>query len=220
MRIHISTSPNTELVPYAYQQRLVGAFHKWLGTENPEHGDISLYSLSWLKGGKGQKKGLQYPNGAQWNISSPKPELLEKVISGIQADPAIAYGLEATEVRIETEPEFKSEGRFLVQSPVLVKQTMDEHKVHYYDFADPATDELLTATLRHKLEKADCANWDATVAFDRSYGKPKTKIVQYRCLSIKANVCPVYLKGDPEALAFAWNVGVGHSTGIGFGALW
>lgn len=90
MRIHISTSPNTELVPYAYQQRLVGAFHKWLGTENPEHGDISLYSLSWLKGGKGQKKGLQYPNGAQWNISSPKPELLEKVIHGIQEDPAIA----------------------------------------------------------------------------------------------------------------------------------
>lgn len=32
MRIHISTTPNTELVPYTYQQRLVGAFHKWLGS--------------------------------------------------------------------------------------------------------------------------------------------------------------------------------------------
>lgn len=220
MRLHITTSPNTELVPYAYQQRLVGAFHKWMGTENTEHGDISLYSLSWLKGGKGQKKGLQYPNGAQWNISSPKPEMLEKIINGIQEDPAIAFGLEAKEVRIETEPTFKSEGRFLVQSPVLVKQNLEEKKVKYYDYADPATNQLLTDTLRHKLKKAECQQWDAEVAFDRSYPKPKTKIVQYRGLSIKANVCPVYLKGDPEALAFAWNVGVGHSTGIGFGALW
>ena len=27
------------------------------------------------------------------------------------------------------------------------------------------------------------------------------------------------LKGSPEQIAFAWDVGVGNSTGIGFGAL-
>jgi CRISPR/Cas system endoribonuclease Cas6 (RAMP superfamily) len=29
----------------------------------------------------------------------------------------------------------------------------------------------------------------------------------------------VIIKGTPEQLAFAWNVGLGNSTGIGFGAL-
>ena len=35
----------------------------------------------------------------------------------------------------------------------------------------------------------------------------------------KASICPVIVKGTSEQIAFAWNVGVGNSTGIGFGAL-
>ena len=51
MRIHISTTKNTSLVPFDYQQKLVGTIHKWIGT-NSIHDHISLYSFSWLKGGK------------------------------------------------------------------------------------------------------------------------------------------------------------------------
>lgn len=51
MRIHISTTKNTSLVPFDYQQKLVGTIHKWIG-DNSVHDRISLYSFSWLKGGK------------------------------------------------------------------------------------------------------------------------------------------------------------------------
>ena len=51
MRIHLSTSANNELVPFNYQQKLIGVLHRWLGT-NELHDKISLYSFSWLKGGK------------------------------------------------------------------------------------------------------------------------------------------------------------------------
>ena len=37
MRIHISTTKNTSLVPFGYQQKLVGTIHKWIGNNgSPE----------------------------------------------------------------------------------------------------------------------------------------------------------------------------------------
>lgn len=39
MRIHISTTKNTSLVPFNYQQKLVGTIHKWIG-ENSIHDKI------------------------------------------------------------------------------------------------------------------------------------------------------------------------------------
>jgi hypothetical protein len=48
---------------------------------------------------------------------------------------------------------------------------------------------------------------------------PKTKLVSYRGIGNKASFCPVVVEGTPEQVGFAWKVGVGNSTGIGFGAL-
>jgi len=60
---------------------------------------------------------------------------------------------------------------------------------------------------------------DIDVQFDRSYSNPKTKLIKVKGISHKANVCPILVKGSPDALAFAWNVGLGHLTGSGFGAI-
>jgi CRISPR/Cas system endoribonuclease Cas6 (RAMP superfamily) len=68
MRIHVKTSSNTELVPFNYQHKLVGVLHKWLGN-NELHGNLSLYSFSWLSNQKSSKAGLNFPNGAKFFIS-------------------------------------------------------------------------------------------------------------------------------------------------------
>lgn len=52
MRLHLTTTSNTEIIPFEYQQKLVGVLHKWLGDANKEHGSLSLYSFSWLQNGK------------------------------------------------------------------------------------------------------------------------------------------------------------------------
>ena len=51
MRIHLKTTPNTKPVPFDYQQKLVGTIHKWIG-DNSIHDKISLYSFSWINGGR------------------------------------------------------------------------------------------------------------------------------------------------------------------------
>ena len=44
MRIYIRTTPNSSVLPFDYQQKLIGTIHKWLGN-NEIHDKISLYSL-------------------------------------------------------------------------------------------------------------------------------------------------------------------------------
>ena len=218
MRIYLHLSPNREIVPFNYQQSLVGAFHKWLG-ENELHDDISLYSLSWLSKGVPTKGGLNFPHGSTFFISSPLPDLHQKFVQGIFKDQHIRWGMNVHEVRMKVTPQFGNRHRFLAQSPVLIQRKFEEEKHQQYFFhSDPKASEYLTETLSRKMEKAGISA-DVSVSFDPEYQNPYVKMVQYRDLKIKGSMCPVIVEGDPRAVQFAWEVGVGNSTGIGFGAL-
>ncbi|PJA95412.1 MAG: CRISPR-associated endoribonuclease Cas6, partial [Ignavibacteriales bacterium CG_4_9_14_3_um_filter_34_10] len=79
MRLHFSLTENTQTVPFDYQHFLIGAFHKWMGW-NEIHDEISLYSLSWLQGGKMVKDGFNFPNGARWFVSFWDEEIGKQLI--------------------------------------------------------------------------------------------------------------------------------------------
>ena len=218
MRIYLKLSPNTEIVPFNYQQQLVGAMHKWLG-ENELHDEISLYSLSWLSKGITSKGGLTFPNGSELFISSPLSELHQKFVAGIFNDAHINWGMSVQEVRMKVTPDFGRKHRFLSQSPILIKRNVEDQKHQQYIYHDDVNaGTYMTETLVHKMGKANIAG-DVSVSFDAEYRNPYIKMVQYRNVNIKASMCPVIVEGDPEAVRFAWEVGVGNSTGIGFGAL-
>jgi len=217
MRIYLTTTANIEPVPYNYQASLVGALHKWLGA-NEEHDRISLYSLSWLYNGRGGKSGLSFPEGGGFFISSPSEDFIVRVVKGIQRDPVIRYGMRVREVGLCQTPNFGEQCKFILQSPVLIKRKVNEEIKFYYP-SDNEADLMLTETLRNKMRKLGLKDIPVHVRFDRSYENIKTRLVTYKGIDNKATFCPVIIEGDPAALAFAWDVGVGNSTGIGFGAL-
>jgi len=218
MRIVLNLSNNYEQVPFNYQRYFVGAFHKWLG-ENSIHDDLSLYSLSWLIGGKKNYKGLEFKHGAQWMISAHDVTLLKQLVQNIQQDPIINFGMEVRSLTICEEPNFTSnKERFHLASPVFIKRNV-ESKIQYYYYFDQEADELMTITLQNKLKKAGLSKEGVMVSFDKNYQNPKTKSISYNGIVCKASMCPVVVEGTPEQIAFAWNVGIGNSTGIGFGAL-
>ena len=217
MRIYLKTSSNKVPVPFEHLPLLVGVFHKWLG-ENEEHGDLSLYSLSWLKGGKGSSQGLSFAGGASFFISAHDDEIIKRIISGLRNSPEVFCGMVIREVSIQATPSFESSNTFSVNSPVLVK-TLLEGKQKHLTYEEAESTEILTNVFQNKLHKAGLDKSGASVSFDPTYCNSKTKLINYRGIGNKANICPVIVKGTPEQVAFAWNVGVGHSTGIGFGAL-
>jgi CRISPR-associated endoribonuclease Cas6 len=221
MRLHFTLSPNRQPVPFAYQHFLTGAFNKWLG-HNPQHDDISLYSLSWLQGGFMKNGVLDFTRGARWFVSFHDDSLGSIIIDHALADPEVCCGMRVIRLDQQLTPNFGSRYTFKVGSPVLAKSKQIEGKVKHYIYSDPEADATLTATLRHKLDRAGLgtAPNQVTVSFDRSYQNPKTKLVTIKDnIANRASICPVIVEGTPEAVQFAWNVGVGHGTGSGFGSL-
>jgi CRISPR-associated endoribonuclease Cas6 len=225
MRLHFVLSPNTQPVPFGYPHFLTGAFHRWLGN-NELHDGLSLYSLGWLQGGKADRGGLQFPRGAQWFMSAPDSQsgahLLETIARSALTSPDVCCGMEVREVAAEATPEFGLRRVFRANSPILVKDKDDsEGKIPHLLWNDPRADELLTKTLRHKLDAAGLGDHSpgATMRFVRDYRGAKSKLISIKGIQNRANFCPVIVEGAPEVVQFAWNVGAGHLTGSCFGSL-
>jgi len=220
MRLYLSTSSSRQLFSYNYQNRLTGAIHKWLGADNPYHGKPALHSFSALNGGYSvESRGLRFPEGARWFISAFDPEFIKRLILGIQRDPNIMEDMAVREIMIQEDPLFGAARVFKVGSPVLVKQKLPEGRAHHCVFSEKSADELLTNTLRTKLTEASISSDGIRVEFLRDHPGARAKVIHYDGIKNRANFCPVAIFGTPAQLQFAWNVGIGNSTGIGFGSL-
>lgn len=222
MRIIIHTTPNSTVIPFDYQQKLVGTIHKWLGN-NKIHDNISLYSFSWLMNGKMIKnQGFTFPEGANFFVSFYEEEYLKILIRTILSDPEMFCGLEVRDVSVVNQPSFLEEPQsFGLASPIFIKRLQEgtrNYKFYLYDDAD--SNRLMTETLKHKMHEAGLPEDEKLkVEFDLTYPRKRVKMVTIHGIKSKASMCPVVIHGSPESKLFAWTVGIGNSTGSSFGSL-
>lgn len=223
MRLHLHLQTE-QLVPFDYLPALVGAFHRWTGHDVARHDGLSLYSLSWLRGGRAGRGGIRFAEGAHWFVSAPDQGLIHQLVSGVVREPDLDFaGLRVRDVRMQITPEFgDGEQPFRVASPVFIKHQLPDwdgpadHLLPGHALAD----ELLTRTLRRKLGLAGLDEAGAAVRFDPAHvAVAKSKLFRYKQVQCRGGMCPVLVSGSAEQIQFAWDVGVGHSTGIGCGAL-
>ncbi len=217
MRVHIKITTGNSILPFDHQHLLVGTIHKWLG-KNEEHGNVSLYSFSRIEGAKAVNGGLRFEREATLFFSAYSDELIKKLISGIQTDNTLFNGLSVNEIVIEEDPNLRDREHFFVVSPILIKRTNIDRTDHII-YNDPRANSCLKETLETKMKQVGLIDEMLSIEFDRSYIKAGTKMVRYKGIDNKASWCPVIIKGKPETKLFAWNVGLGNSTGIGFGAI-
>lgn len=225
MRLHIQTTPNTELVPFNHLHKLVGTIHKWLG-HNDLHHQISLYSFSWLRNGRpnSENTGLNFRNGATFFISFYKSEPIKQIIQSIlMNNPELFCGMSVKSIDIEETPDLSERSVFCWASPIFIKRDLSNPpngKYKHYTFQDNESEALLEETLRSKLKEAGLTDDETLhIQFDKSDPRKFTKVVHYRNIGNKASCCRVIIEGKPETKQFIWDVGLGNSTGIGFGAI-
>lgn len=217
MRIHLKIISADEVIPFNHQSLLTGVIHKWLGW-NTEHGNLSLYSFSRLEGGKATKNGLQFGQGTSFFFSSHDAELVKQLVSGIMNDRSMFCGLTVSEIVIQEDPDLTGRKLFFTASPIFIKRKIDENIEHII-YTDERASAFMKETLETKMEKAGLSDNTLSIRFDTTYRKAGTKIVSYNGIQNRASWCPVIVDGKPETKLFAWNVGLGNSTGIGFGAI-
>ena len=218
MRLYIKISKTNQIINFNYQQLLTGCIHKWLGFDNKQHGEISLYSFSWLQNVETVKNGIKIKEDTYFMLSFYDKEMIKKVIRNIIDEPEMFYGARAYDVRIQETPIFSKKERFILASPVLIKRKVDNKELHF-TFLEEKSNEYLVETIKTKAKIAGINSENINVYFDKSYHLPKTKIITYKGIKNKVSICPIIMEGNPDMIAFAWNVGIGNSTGIGFGAL-
>lgn len=221
MRIHIKTSANTKPIKFDYLQKLVGTIHKWIGPCNNVHGCISLYSFSWLMGAELIDNALEFKKGATFFLNFYDGNIVKDIINSILSDPAMFCGLVVTDIQIDDDPDLSERDLFYCASPILIKRRIEGGKTKQISFDAPEASQYLKETLINKMRQAGLDTDESLdICFDLSYNKKKQKLVRYHGIGNKANICPVIIKGKPETKLFAWNVGIGNSTGIGFGAIY
>jgi len=215
----------SEPVPFDHLPTLVGAFNRWAGPDARRHDGLSLYSLAWLQGGRAGRGGIHFREGANWFISAPGTELIHQLVGGVFREPELGLGLCVRNIEMTTAPVFAvGEQGFRVASPVFIKHLPPEAKLgtpadHLLP-GHPLADGLLTQTLRRKLRQAGLDDTGAAVRFDPAFiATAKTKLFRYQQVQCRGSICPVLVSGTSEQMQFAWEVGVGDSTGIGCGAL-
>ncbi|WP_159519546.1 CRISPR-associated endoribonuclease Cas6 [Sunxiuqinia indica] len=196
---------------------LTGTIHKWLGW-NEEHGKVSLYSFSQLEGGKATPNGLRFERSISFFFSSHDSNLIKKLIAGIQLDSTMFHGMTVSEIILQEDPDLSDRDLFFTASPIFIKRRVEE-KVDHILFDDPRANTCLKETLLTKMEEAGIADESFDIRFETTYPKAGTKKITYNGIQNRANWCPVIIEGKPETKLFAWNVGLGNSTGIGFGAI-
>lgn len=218
MRIYLKISGTKEVIPFNYQHHLTSAIHKWIGKDNDYHDKLSLYSFSWLQNVDATKDGIRLKDNSFFFISANDEMLIKKITAGIMREPMVCFNAYVTEVQIVDTPIFSTSTMFVPASPIFIKRTIDDNERHFL-YSDAESDQFLTETLQNKLKAAGLVYGGVAVSFNRNSPEAKAKLIKYKDIGNKVSICPVTIKGSPEQIAFAWNVGIGNSTGIGFGAL-
>lgn len=218
MRIYLNLKRNNKIVPYNYQNLLAGAIHKWLGKDNSEHGQAGVLSFSWLQNTKATNEGINLSDDSFFFISAWDDSIIKKIVSGILDDPTMFCGIIVNGVQIANAPEFENSTRFLMASPVLLKWR-DNGILRYVTIEDEDFEEKLNINFKNKLQNTGLNTNGFKISIDPDSTYRQTKMVTYNGIKNRASLVPIVIEGTTEQITFAWSVGLGNSTGIGFGAL-
>ena len=222
LQLKLEKEDSAKPLPFNHQPRLTGAIHKWLGPNNSLHDGMSLYSFGWLRGEKVTGKDIYFEKNMTWHISFFDSQYAWQLARGILKDPILMPGIKVEKVLEEPIPMFGEAARFLIDGFVVARTKRPDGSREYLYWNDPRADVVLTGLLRQKLLLANFGpdHLDVTVEFDRTYRTASKKSTKYRTVNHHGSLCPVIIRGTPEAVRFAYLVGVGDLTGSGFGALY
>lgn len=216
----------TQLVPFDYRQMLVSFLHKKiLNKNNKYHDDVSLYTISPLFNSETTKEGLLFNEGAIWYIRTPHFEFFKDAfLKGKNAlGSELGHGLFLKEINQQME-DFEGVDRlnigasniFLGQNPETEKR---DHVTFKHD--DNLSKSILKRIFLTKAKKIN-PNFnenDIEISFDRSKDM-KTRAVKFGGGVNIVSDARLNIIGTPEALSIIYGVGVGLSTGIGFGYIY
>jgi CRISPR/Cas system endoribonuclease Cas6 (RAMP superfamily) len=245
MRIIIRFTKNLEPVSYI-NQHLVNnyIYGKCLKNDRKYHDEKSNYCISGLYGGKKNNDMLDFPNGAMIVVTSQDSEFITKVMLGAMNNKEFAHGMIFHTIDSVDEKFDNICNHFATLSPFIFKEYTDDgykfvvfndekflnknkkiiNKLNILDI--DVFSKYITDRIKNKLIKInpelDLAKFKIVA---KHHDKHKIKKILIRHENIKndvsnyANQLQIDIYCNKNVADMIYNLGIGQSTGCGFGTI-
>jgi len=205
----------------ADNQHIVNRFiHNLLGRDNIYHDVSSNYNVSNLCGGRLDKKTrlISFKTSNPFIIvSSLDNEFLNKILMGLLQKPFLTADCSFKDVTFINEELNDGWNNFLTLSPILLKNVDDKFlTVKDVDFSEKLREQTIRK-LSAINPNLDLSDFDLVIE-----DKPLNRVCVRKVKSVYnyASICNVKIKGSKKIIEQLYNLGIGNSTGCGFGTIY
>lgn len=217
MRIKIKLSGVSELT-INNQSKVNSFIHRCLGKNNIYHDVHSDYVVSNLRGGKlirGTNK-VNFSDGCFIVVSSLDNTFINKLLIGLMSGIEFGDGIRFLGIENIDEVIYDGYNYFRTLTPILLKVGGEIKTLEDKDYVS-----LLELSTKRKLLKID-SSLDLSNFSIEIVSHPKHKV---RSINIKGNYtrcsdCQLTIRGSKAVCEILYEVGIGKSTGSGFGLLY
>lgn len=223
MRFKINFKGTNDNVPFSTQASVNSYIHACLGNNNPYHDGKSDYNVSGLMGGgvNNNKSGLSFNDDAFIIVSSLDMQFMNTLLMGIISNQEFAYGMKLSDVEHVHEELFDGWNYFTTLRPILLKKDRSpKGRADYWTIDDPEYAAQLKSHIVGKLmkidPKLDLSGFELKIP-DRPFNKVKRIMVKN--VPNFATNCWVSINAPKEAIRLIYHLGLGQSTGSGFGTV-
>jgi CRISPR-associated endoribonuclease Cas6 len=223
MRIKITYSPNNTPVPISNQHMLNAYIHKSLGRDNEYHDIKSNYNISHLYGGKLDIKTntLDFSRGGYIIISSLDTGFINSLLIGIINNPVLFHGMSFNGVEHINETFMDGWNHFITLSPFIIKEYVDKKKYKFYTLKDDGFEKVVKDYLVNKVSminpKLDLSDFEVLIPKHEHH---KVKSILVKNVINRGSHCQISIKTNKAVAELLYNIGIGQSTGSGFGCIY
>lgn len=223
MRIIIRFTNNNVPVPINNQSDINYYIHKSLGENNKYHDLKNDYCISNLYGGKltEDKKHLNFQDGGYITVTSKNEEFLNDIITSIVGNQTLKWGMEFKMFDFVKEEFVDGWNHFATLSPFIIKKYYDKKNYSFSTLNDSDFVDVVKNHTINKLKKIypDVSLTDFGIKIKQHKSHKIKKIMVKNVVNI-ANQCQIDIFCSASVAEKIYNLGIGQSTGCGFGTIY
>ena len=218
MRLRINLTHPTQDVPVNNQHQMNGFIYTILGNDNPYHDSVSDYSISSLQGGKLKEDKLTLSfeeSNPYFYVASQNSTFIGDFILGTKRENISVFGMRIDNIDIthDFRPHDYCDDIITI-SPILIRGK-DNRKIQF-DSPEWIVEIMRNCTgkLRHQGIEDNTFRIELVAT-----GKAKKKCVWVGDVFNPCSSVRLRVYGKKNTRKALYNLGIGNSTGSGFGAV-
>lgn len=224
MRFKINLIGNNTIIPNNNQHLVLSYIHKCIGRNNEYHDTHSNYSISTLQGGildKDNKRVIV--NEAYIIISSFDLDFLNKVVCGVMCNNIFHNDIKLKSIEPIDENLYNGHNYFRTLSPILLREgdkciTINDFndKEEFAEYLKNKTINKLKSINKNLELNLKLDNFDIKIDWCHSI----KRFVKPNCRGYFVNNCQMTIIANKKVAELLYNIGLGQSTGAGFGCVY